>query len=150
MSGLKGKPNYVREWFEIHKKVWIKFVSERLEEAKKKGIIDQFFKINPKIIESNELKRLGFVGSDGEGSLQDPNAEYDNINTEDFYSDEEDEMNKLKGKKLSGYHKQNLKVGNGEGGIKKKLTFNDDIRMELVTKYPPNEEKWKSLVILKD
>lgn len=37
------------------------------------------------------MKRIGFVGSDGEASFEDPNSDNDNIATEDFYSDEDDD-----------------------------------------------------------
>lgn len=38
------------------------------------------------------MKRLGFTKSDGEASFEDPNSDNDNIKTEDFYSDEEDDL----------------------------------------------------------
>jgi len=56
------------------------------------------------------LKRLGFTGSDGEGSLEDPDSEgAGDINHEEFYSDEEDENKKFKGKKLGGVFRRENK-----------------------------------------
>ena len=42
-------------------------------------------------MDTTEMKRIGFVGSDGEASFEDPNSDNDNIATEDFYSDEDDD-----------------------------------------------------------
>lgn len=40
MSQIRRKPAYVREWFEVRKKVWKDFVIDKIEEAKKKGLLD--------------------------------------------------------------------------------------------------------------
>ena len=81
----------------VRKNQWKKFIEARLIEAKNKGLIDQFFKLNPKTVDKTELKRLGFTGSDGDGSLVDHTSENgEDIDPEEFYSDEEDESKKFK------------------------------------------------------
>ena len=60
--------------------------------------------------EKTELKRLGFTGSDGDGSLVDHTSENgEDIDPEEFYSDEEDESKKFKGKRLGGVFKRETK-----------------------------------------
>jgi hypothetical protein len=116
MSTVKRRPIYERKWFDSKKEIWKKFVKERIEEAKRKGLIDEFFKLNHKITEKDELKRLGFVNKDGEGSLEDPNSENENIDHEDFYSDEEaDNGKKYKGTKLGGVNYSKASKNDGDG-----------------------------------
>lgn len=94
----------------VRKNQWKKFIEARLIEAKNKGLIDQFFKLNPKTVDKTELKRLGFTGSDGDGSLVDHTSENgEDIDPEEFYSDEEDESKKFKGKRLGGVFKRETK-----------------------------------------
>lgn len=142
MSTVRRKPNYVRDWFQVRKESWKKFVEERIKEAKAKGLIDQFFKLHPKIIEREEMKRIGFTNTEGEGSMEDPNSEGD-IDHEDFYSDEEDESKKFKGKKLGGVFRREAK-NDGKG------TVDEEGYFRRVLKHQPDSPKWKSLIKKKE
>lgn len=130
MSMVRRKPNYVRDWFTVRKNHWKKFIEERLKEAKAKGLIEAFFKMNPKIMERDELKRLGFTNSEGEGSLEDPNSD-GKIDHEEFYSDEEDEKNKFKGKKLGGFFRKDPKTDKANrGAVDEERYFKQVLRFE--------------------
>lgn len=130
----------------VRKNHWKKFVEERLIEAKAKGIIDQFFKLNPRIVERDELKKLGFTGSDGEGSLEDPKSDNaGEIDVEEFFSDEEDDAKKFKGKRLGGTFRKDEKVGrNGADGDKRGVVNEEGYYLK-VLKHEPDEKRWNDL-----
>lgn len=114
MSTIRRRPNYVHEWFLERKNVWKKFVNERLKEAKAKGLIDAFFKL-PKSNSKEELKKIGFVNKEGEGSLSDPNSDdLGGIDPDEFNSDDDDDK-KFKGKKLTSQFKRETKADQKNG-----------------------------------
>jgi len=141
MSGVRRKPNYVRSWFDVRKATWKKYIEGKLIEAKKNGLIDEYFKMTPKTIEKEKLEELGFKNSQGEISLQDPDSEGD-IDIEDFYSDEEEDNKKFKGVKMGGFGPTQIKVRNGKQNVDEFING----YYERVLKHKPNESKWKELV----
>jgi hypothetical protein len=116
MSTIKRRPNYDRDWLNAKKAVWFKFVMERLREAEAKGLIPKIEdekKVKPRTWDQAELQRLGFLDENGEGSLNDPNSDNDNIGPDDYQSDEEQASHGLKGKKLGGFSHATTKKENG-------------------------------------
>lgn len=105
----RKRPNYVRDWFNTKKAVWKQYIDEKLKEAKAKGLLDNLepdFKL--KTADMEQLKKIGLVGSDGEGSFEDPNSEDGrDINYLAFSSDEENASDEFKGKALGLTYKRN-------------------------------------------
>ena len=112
MSTIKRRPNYDRDWLNAKKAIWFKFVMERLREAESKGLIAAIVdekKVKPRTWDQAELQRLGFTDENGQGSLNDPNSDNDNIGPDDYQSDED----QFKGKKLGGRSHITTKKENG-------------------------------------
>lgn len=87
------------------------------------------------------MKRIGFVGSDGEASFEDPNSDNDNIVAEDFYSDDE-----FKGEKLGGTN-HSSKAKNET----KNHSAASEVRwFEEILKHEPDIKKWSDLTKKKD
>lgn len=104
ISGLKRRPNFDREWLKAKREIWLKFFWERIEEAIRKGLITipaeseqktqgeskkNLFKRSS--FDNEKMKQLGFVDSEGEGSLNDPNSDHDIVDVDDFQSDDDDD-----------------------------------------------------------
>lgn len=92
-----------------------------------------------------EMKKLGFVKSDGEASFEDPNSDNDNIKAEDFYSDEEDDLKKFKGKKLGGVFSRQVKNESKNHSAASEVRW-----FEEILKHEPDIKKWGDLTKRKD
>jgi len=106
----RKRPNYVRDWFKQRKSEWKSYIEAKIKEAKSKGLLEivggDEFKL--KAADKETLKKIGLVGSDGEGSMEDPNS--DDGRDVDFlaYSSDEEEKasDKFKGQALSSNNKE--------------------------------------------
>jgi hypothetical protein len=101
----RKRPNYVRDWFMQRKAEWKKFIEGKIKDAKAKGLLEivggEEFKL--KTADKETLKKIGLVGSDGEGSLEDPNSEDGkDVDFLAYSSEEEMASDKNKGIPLGG------------------------------------------------
>ena len=101
----RKRPNYVRDWFIQRKAEWKKFIEGKIKEAKAKGLLEivggEEFKL--KTADKETLKKIGLVGSDGEGSFEDPNSEDGkDVDFLAYSSDEENASDKFKNTPLGG------------------------------------------------
>jgi hypothetical protein len=101
----RKRPNYVRDWFVQRKTEWKKFIEGKIKEAKAKGLLEivggEEFKL--KAADKETLKKIGLVGSDGEGSLEDPNSEDGkDVDFLAYSSEEENASDKFKNTPLGG------------------------------------------------
>lgn len=147
MSQVRRRPQYNREWLEAKKAVWSKFIRERLLEAKRKGLIDKIAEnFKPRTTEKDELMRLGFVDAAGELDVHDPNSDNDNIDPEDFYSDEDAE------KTSDAYKNTGVGLKLNDYGSKRgaKGQVDEDGYFKRVLRHEPDINNWDKLVSKKE
>lgn len=66
----KLRPNYVREWLEEKKKKWKALMDDRIEQARRQGLLPEETKVEVRLSTKDRLKELGInVGLDDNVSL---------------------------------------------------------------------------------
>jgi hypothetical protein len=135
----RKRPNYVRDWFNSRKSEWKKYIETKIKEAKAKGLLEIIggdeFKL--KNADVDTLKKIGLVGLDGEGSLEDPNSDDGkDVNFLAYSSDEENASDEFKGKALGPTYKQQNNTHD-----RVKPTVDESKYFASVLKHQPNKEK---------
>lgn len=160
VSGLRRRPNFDRDWLIAKKEIWFKFFWQKIQEAAKKGLItipegndensqEQLKQMKKRsYFDKVKMKQLGFVDSEGEGSLNDPTSDNEIVDADDFISEEEDDESiskDFKGKAMGGTSSTYKK--DGEKGSKKNQVDEDGYSKRIQERHDPEKthDKFKKL-----